>query len=112
MSNDKSRDALSDAPIPQRNNSAEVVQSSSPLDYVLWGIALILLIASMMVNQHLPAYWAPANDIWVRVGVILTCIVVALGYYTPPIKAKALFVCLKIHVLSYVESLGLLNRKL
>lgn len=79
MSNDKSRDALSDAPIPQRNNSAEVVQSSSPLDYVLWGIALILLIASMMVNQHLPAYWAPANDIWVRVGVILTCIVVALG---------------------------------
>ncbi len=79
MSNDKSRDALSDAPIPQRNNSAEVVQSSSPLDYVLWGIALILLIASMMVNQHLPAYWAPANDIWVRVGVILACIVVALG---------------------------------
>ena len=46
---------------------------------MLWGIALILLIASMMVNQHLPAYWAPANDIWVRVGVILTCIVVALG---------------------------------
>ena len=79
MSNDKSRDALSDAPIPQRNNSAEVVQSSSPLDYVLWAIALILFIASMMVNQHLPAYWAPANDIWVRVGVILTCIVVALG---------------------------------
>lgn len=79
MSNDKSRDAFSDAPIPQRNNSAEVVQSSSPLDYVLWGIALILFIASMMVNQHLPAYWAPANDIWVRVGVILACIVVALG---------------------------------
>ncbi|MCD0187037.1 MULTISPECIES: preprotein translocase subunit SecE [Acinetobacter] len=79
MSNDKSRDALSDAPIPQRNNSAEVVQSSSPLDYVLWGIALILFIASMMVNQHLPAYWTPANDIWVRVGVILACIVVALG---------------------------------
>ncbi|BFM34300.1 preprotein translocase subunit SecE [Acinetobacter towneri] len=79
MSNDKSRDALSDAPIPQRNNSAEVVQSSSSLDYVLWGIALILFIASMMVNQHLPAYWAPANDIWVRVGVILACIVVALG---------------------------------
>ena len=79
MSNDKSRDALSDAPIPQRNTSAEVVQSSSPLDYVLWGIALILFIASMMVNQHLPAYWAPANDIWVRVGVILACIVVALG---------------------------------
>ena len=79
MSNDKSRDALSEAPIPQRNNPAEVVNSGSPLDYVLWIIALILFIAATMVNQHLPAYWAPANDIWVRVGVILACIVVALG---------------------------------
>ena len=78
MSNDKSRDALSDAPIPQRNNPAEVVNSGSPLDYVLWVIALILLGSSMMVNQHLPAYWAPANDVWVRVGVILACIIVAL----------------------------------
>ena len=79
MSNDKSRDALSDAPIPQRNNPAEVVNSGSPLDYVFWVIALILLGSSMMVNQHLPAYWAPANDVWVRVGVILACIIVALG---------------------------------
>ena len=79
MSNDKSRDALSDAPIPQRNNSAEVVKTGSPLDYVLWAIALILLVGALMTNQHLPAYWAPANDIWVRVGVILACIVVALG---------------------------------
>ena len=79
MSNDKSRDALSDAPIPQRNNPAEVVNSGSPLDYVLWVIALILLGSSMMVNQHLPAYWAPANDVWVRVGVILACIIVAFG---------------------------------
>ncbi|QER40799.1 preprotein translocase subunit SecE [Acinetobacter suaedae] len=79
MSNDKSRDASSDAPIPQRNNAAEIVGSSSPLDIVLWLIALALLIGSAMVNQHLPAYWAPANDIWVRIGVILACIVVALG---------------------------------
>ena len=79
MSNDKSRDALSEAPIPQRNNPAEVVGSSSPLDIVLWVIALGLLIAATLVNQHLPAYWAPANDIWVRVGVILSCIIVALG---------------------------------
>ena len=79
MSNDKSRDALSEAPIPQRNNSVEIVNSSSPLDYILWIIAVILLIGAMSTNQFLPAYWAPANDVWVRVGVILTCIVVALG---------------------------------
>ena len=79
MSNDKSRDAVGEAAIPQRNNSAEVVNSGSPLDIVLWIIALILLVGAMMVNQHLPAYWAPANDVWVRVGVILACIVGAFG---------------------------------
>ena len=79
MSNDKSRDALSDAPIPQRNNSAEVVNSGSPLDIVLWVIALILLIGAAIGGQYLPAYWAPANSVWVRVGIILACIVVALG---------------------------------
>ena len=79
MSNDKSRDALSEAPIPQRNNTAVTVNSSSPLDILLWIIALALLIGSLFVNQQLPAYWAPANSIWVRVGVILACIVVALG---------------------------------
>jgi len=40
---------------------------------------LILFVGALMTNQHLPAYWAPANDIWVRVGVILACIVAALG---------------------------------
>lgn len=54
MSNEKLRDAQSDAAIPQRNNSAEVVKSGSPLDVVLWIIALILLIGATMVNQHLP----------------------------------------------------------
>ena len=79
MTNDKSRDAKSDAPIPQRNNSAEVVNSGSPLDYIYWIIAIALLVGAMFTNQYLPAYWAPANDLWVRVGVILACIVVALG---------------------------------
>ena len=79
MSNDKSRDALSEAPLPQRNNSAEIVSSSSPIDYILWIFSIILFIAAMLTNQHLPGYWAPANDVWVRVGVILACIVAALG---------------------------------
>ena len=79
MSNDKSRDAIGGAAIPQSNNSAEVVSSSSPLDFVLWIIALVLLVGALMTNQFLPAYWAPANDIWVRIGVIIACIVGALG---------------------------------
>lgn len=79
MSNDKSRDALSEAPIPQRNNSAEVVKTGSPFDVVLWLIALTFFAAALMVNQYLPAYWVPANNVWVRVGVILACILAALG---------------------------------
>ena len=79
MSNDKSRNALSEAPIPQRNNSAEVVKSGSPFDVVLWLIALTFFAAALMVNQYLPAYWVPANNVWVRVGVILACILAALG---------------------------------
>ena len=51
MSNDKSRDALSDAPIPQRNNSAEVVTSGSPLDIVLWAIALVLLVGAVSKTE-------------------------------------------------------------
>ncbi|WP_445114725.1 preprotein translocase subunit SecE [Acinetobacter sp. WZC-1] len=79
MSNDKSGDTLSDTPIPQRNNTAEVVGSGSALDVVLWVIALALFAGALTVNQFLPAYWAPANNIWVRVGIIIACIVVALG---------------------------------
>ena len=90
MSNDKSRDALSEAPIPQRNNSAEIVSSSSPIDYVLWIISIALFIAAMLTNQHLPGYWAPANDVWVRVGVILACIVAALGLLYATHQGKAI----------------------
>lgn len=79
MSNDKSRDALSDAAIPQRNNPAELVKTSSPLDVILWILALVLLIAATMTNQYLPQYWQPATSVWIRAGVIAACIIVALG---------------------------------
>lgn len=79
MSNDKSRDATGGAAIPQSNNSAEMVKTSSPFDFILWIIALALFGCALMANQYLPAYWAPANSIWVRIGVIIACIIVALG---------------------------------
>lgn len=79
MSNDKSRDALSDAPVPQKNDTTEVVRTSSPLDIVLWILAIILLIGASLTNQYLAAYWAPASNVWVQIGVVLACIIVALG---------------------------------
>jgi preprotein translocase subunit SecE len=102
MSNDKSRDALSDAPIPQRNNSAEVVRSGS-LGCCLVDYCIILFICATLVNQHLPAYWAPANDIWVRVGVILACIIVALGLLYATHQGKGFVRLLKMHELNCVE---------
>ena len=79
MSNDKSHDAPGDAPIPQRNNPAELVKNGSPFDVILWIIALALLIAASLANQYLPQYWAPASDVWVRIDVIAACIIVAIG---------------------------------
>ncbi len=79
MSNDKSRNAPSEAPIPQRNNPAELVKNGSPFDVVLWIIALALLIGVTMINQYLPQYWQPASNVWIRIGAIVACIVVALG---------------------------------
>jgi preprotein translocase subunit SecE len=55
------------------------VKTGSALDVVLWIVALALLIAASLVNQYLPGYWVPASNIWVRVGVIVACIVVAFG---------------------------------
>lgn len=63
----------------QKEQSVEVVKQSSPLDYVLWLIALTLLLVATMANSYLPRYWVEANDVWVRVGVIVGCVVVALG---------------------------------
>jgi preprotein translocase subunit SecE len=54
---------------------------------------IVLLVGSPLVNQHLPAYWAPANDIWVRVGVILACIIVALGLLYATHQGKGFVVC-------------------
>ena len=42
-------------------------------------VAIILFICATLVNQYLPAYWAPANNVWTRIGAILACIIVALG---------------------------------
>lgn len=44
----------------------------------MWLFAIIALISATLVNQYLPAYWQPANNIWTRIGVIIALIVSAL----------------------------------
>jgi len=60
------------------NTDAVDVKSSSLVDALLWLVALSLLMCSTLVSQYLPAYWAPAANIWVRLGVIGGMIVLAL----------------------------------
>ena len=91
----KTRDALSDAPFPQQINPAEVVKSGTWLDAVFWVLALVLLVGATLINQYLPAYWVPASNVWVRVGVIVVTVLVALGLLYATHQGKAFIGLLK-----------------
>lgn len=96
MSTDeKTRNALGGAAIPQDINPAEVVKNGSMLDIVFWVLALALLIGATLINQYLPAYWAPANNVWIRIGAIALSIVVALGLLYATHQGKAFATLLK-----------------
>jgi preprotein translocase subunit SecE len=96
MSTDeKTRDALSGAAIPQHVNPAEVVKNGSMLDIVFWVLALALLIGATLINQYLPAYWAPANNVWIRVGAIVASIILALIFLYATHQGKAFVGLLK-----------------
>ena len=96
MSTDeKTRDALSGAAIPQHVNPAEVVKNGSMLDIVFWVLALALLIGATLINQYLPAYWAPANNVWIRLGAIAASIILALVFLYATHQGKAFVSLLK-----------------
>jgi preprotein translocase subunit SecE len=63
------------------NDSADTVdvKSSSFVDLLLWLVALSLLMCSTLVSQYLPAYWAPASNVWVKIAVTGGMIIVALA---------------------------------
>ncbi|ERL56632.1 MULTISPECIES: preprotein translocase subunit SecE [Psychrobacter] len=61
------------------NTSAvEVAKTGSIKDLMLWLLAAVFLIGATLVNQYLPGYWQPANDVWVRIGIIVALIVFAV----------------------------------
>ena len=35
------------------------------------------MIGATLVNQYLPGYWQPANDVWVRIGIIVALVILA-----------------------------------
>ncbi|WP_201528488.1 preprotein translocase subunit SecE [Psychrobacter frigidicola] len=61
------------------NTSAvEVAKTGSVKDVLLWLLAIAVLIGATLINQYLPGYWQPANDLWVRIGIIVALFVFAL----------------------------------
>lgn len=63
--------------VSKTKQDADVVtaNTSSPLNPVLWILALLSFISATLVNQYLPAYWQPASSVWVRIGIIVGLIV-------------------------------------
>ena len=53
----------------------EVAKKRSAKDVVLWLIAIVAMISATLVSQYLPRYWAPANDIWVQIGITVGLVV-------------------------------------
>ncbi|TXD96326.1 preprotein translocase subunit SecE [Psychrobacter frigidicola] len=59
-------------------SAVEVAKTGSAKDVMLWLLAIAVLIGATLVNQYLPGYWQPANDLWVRVSIIVALFVFAL----------------------------------
>lgn len=74
---------------------AEVVRSGTALDAVFWLVALAALVSATLVNQYLPAYWAPASNVWVRLGSIAGLIVLALALLLATHQGKGFITLLK-----------------
>lgn len=66
------------ATIVSKENVVEVATTRSAKDYVLWLIAVISLIVATLVPEYLMAYWVPANNIWVRLAIVVGLVALAL----------------------------------
>lgn len=75
--------------------AVEVAKTGSAKDMILWLLAALALIAATLVNQYLPGYWQPANDVWVRVGLIVALVIAALILLALTNQGKAFKILLR-----------------
>ena len=61
----------------KHTTAVEVAKTRSPKDIVLWLLALVSLLSATLVNEHSPGYWQLANNMWVRIGIIVALIIFA-----------------------------------
>lgn len=72
-------DKVSEQQVVHQQPAIEVAKRRSGKDIVLWIIAIVVLIATTLVSQYLPAYWQAANNVWTRIAVIGVLILVAIA---------------------------------
>jgi len=77
------------------SSAVEVAKTSSAKDIVLWLIAIVLLIGATLVNQYLPGYWQPANNVWIRISLIVVLIIIALVCLALTHQGRAFKILLK-----------------
>ena len=78
-----------------QTTAVEIAKTGSVKDVILWLLAAVVLIGAPLVNQYLPGYWQPANDLWVRIGIIVALFVFALLCLALTNKGRAFKTLLK-----------------
>ncbi len=64
--------------VVSQESVVEVAKKRSPKDITLWLLAIIALIGTTLVGEYLGGVWAPANNTWVRIGIMVGLVVFAL----------------------------------
>lgn len=63
--------------IPQET-VIEVAKKRSPKDIALWLVAIVSVVSATLLPEYLMGVWVPANNVWVRVGMTVGLVVLAL----------------------------------
>ncbi|MDO4426637.1 MAG: preprotein translocase subunit SecE [Moraxella sp.] len=64
--------------VVSKESVVEVAKQRSAKDIVLWLVAVFCLISATLAPDYLTAVWAPANNTWVRLGMTVGLVIVAL----------------------------------
>ena len=78
-----------------QTTAVEVAKTGSVKDVVLWLLAAVILIGATLVNQYLPGYWQPANDVWMRIGIIAALVIIAFVCLALTNQGRAFKILLK-----------------
>lgn len=76
-----SNDLLTKQPKPivvSQETVVEIAKTHSAKDYILWLIAVTGLIGATLAPDYLAGHWAPASNVWVRIGIVVGLIVLSL----------------------------------